>query len=71
MIAKRLKKKYAQGNLYKTTTENKLLFTRDRIFTINKRVVADNEGTCYYWLKENDQKVNGQFYMRELFVLKD
>ena len=37
---------------------------------MNKRVLADNEDTYYYWLKENDEKVNAQFYGQELFALK-
>ena len=53
----RLKKKQAPCNLYKSMTENKSFFTRDRVFTMNKRVLADNEDTYYYWLKENDEKV--------------
>ena len=43
-------------------TENKPFFNRDRFFTVNKRVLVDNEDTYYYWLKENDEKVNGWFY---------
>ena len=66
----RLKKKQAPCNLYKSMTENKSFFTRDRVFTMNKRVLADNEDTYYYWLKENNEKVNAQFYGQELFALK-
>ena len=66
----RLTKKQAPCNLYKSMTENKSFFTRDRVFTMHKRVLADNEDTYYYWLKENDEKVNAQFYGQELFALK-
>ena len=36
VLAERLKKKDAPGNLYKASTDNMLLFNRDRIFTIYK-----------------------------------
>lgn len=42
VIAEWLKKKDASGNLYKSTTENKPFFNKDKVFTINKRVLADN-----------------------------
>ena len=71
VIAKRLKKKVVPGNLYKSTNENKPFFNKDQVFTINKRVWADNEDTYYYWLKESNEKVNGWFYGQELFALKD
>lgn len=40
-------------------------------FTLNKRVLADNEETYYYWLKESEEKVNGRFCRQELFALRD
>ena len=43
VLAERLRKKDAPGKLYKSTTENRPFFNRNRIFTINKRVrVGDN-----------------------------
>ena len=40
--AERLKKKDAPRNLYKASTENMLLFNRNRIFTIYKRAKLNN-----------------------------
>ena len=71
VTAELLKKKDAPGNLYKGTTEYKPFLNRDRAFTINKRVLADNEDTYFYWLKENDKKVNSWFYRQELLALQD
>ena len=71
VIAERLKRKNAPGNLYKSTTENKPFFNRDRVFIINKKVLVDNEDSYYYWLKENQAKVNGRFYRQELFALRN
>ena len=42
VVAERLKKKDAPGNLYKSTTENKPFFNRDRVSTINNRDLAEN-----------------------------
>ena len=47
VVAERLKKKDAPGNLYKSTTENKPFFNRDRVSTINNRDLAENEDTYY------------------------
>ena len=56
VLAKRLRKKDAPGRLYKSTTENKSLFNRDRIFTISERSKLNNN-TDLYCLKENGQKI--------------
>ena len=42
VLAERLKKKEAAGNLYKAFTGNMLLFNRNRIFTIYKRAKLNN-----------------------------
>ena len=68
VLAERLKKKDASGRLYKSTTENRPFFNRNRIFTINKRVPTDNN-TYYYCLKENGQEVKNRFLREELFSL--
>ena len=70
VLAERLKKKDAPGRLYKSTTENRPFFKRDRIFIINDRVKLGN-GIYHYWLKENDRKVKGRFAREELFALSD
>ena len=50
--------------------ENKRLFNRQRIFTIDKSVLLCEE-TYNYWPKENDKQSNGHFYRQELFALKN
>ena len=42
VLAERLKKKDASGNLCKASTENIPFFNRDRIFTIYKRAKLEN-----------------------------
>ena len=42
VLAERLKKKDAPGNLYKASTENIPFFNRDRIFTIYKKAKLEN-----------------------------
>ena len=73
VITEGLKKKDSPGNVYKSMTENKHFLKRDMVFTINKKVLAENEDAYYYyhWLKENDGKVNGGFYRHEEFALRD
>ena len=68
VLAERLRKKDALGRLYKSTTENRPYFNRNRIFTINKRVQRSDK-TYYYCLNENNQKVKNQFLREELFAL--
>ena len=52
VLAERLKKKDASGNLYKASTDNISFFNRNRIFTIYKRIKL-NDGTYLYWVEEN------------------
>ena len=68
LLAETLKKKDAPGRLYKSTTENRPYFNRNRIFTINKRVLMGGN-TYYYGLKENGQEVKNQFSREEIFAL--
>ena len=68
LLAETLKKKDAPGRLYKSTTENRPYFNRNRIFTINKRVLMGGN-TYYYGLKENGQEVKNQFLREEIFAL--
>ena len=70
VLAERLKKKDAPGNLYKASTENKPFFNRKRIFTIYKRVKLNN-GTFLYWIEENGKKIEGRFLRQELFALNN
>ena len=56
VLAERLKKKDAPGNLYKLSTENMSFFNRDRIFTIYERAKLNN-GTYLYWVEEDSKKL--------------
>ena len=67
VLAERLKKKDAPGNLYKASTDKILFFNRNRIFTIYKRATLNN-GTYLYWVKENGKKIDGRFLRQELFA---
>ena len=51
LLAERLKKKDAPGNLYKALTENMPFFNRNRTFPIHKRAKLNN-GTFLYWVEE-------------------
>ena len=68
VLAERLKKKDAPGNLYKASTDNMPFFNRDRIFTIYKRAKLNN-GTYLYWVEEDGKKTNGRFLRQELFAI--
>ena len=70
VLAERLKKKDAPGNLYKASTENMPFFNRNRIFTIYKRAKLNN-GTYLYWVEEDGKKINGRFLRQELFALNN
>ena len=52
VLAERLKKKDAPGNLYKASADNMSFFNRNCIFTIYKRAKLDND-TYLYWVEEN------------------
>ena len=60
VLAERLKKKDARGNLYKASTDNIRFFNRNRIFTIYKRAKLNND-TYLYWVEENGKKIDGRF----------
>ena len=68
VLAERLKKKDASGNLYKASTDNIPFFNRNRIFTIYKRAKLEN-GTYLYWVEEDGKKIKDRFLRQELFVL--
>ena len=68
VLAERLRKKDAPGNLYKASNDNIPFFNRERIFTIYKRVKLDN-GIYLYWVEEKGKKVEGRFLRQELFAL--
>ena len=58
VLAERLKKKDAPGNLYKASTDNMPFFNRDRIFTIRTKL---NNDTYLFWVEEDGKKINGRF----------
>ena len=68
VLAERLRKKGAPGNLYKASTDNIPFFNRERIFTIYKRVMLNN-GTYLYWVEEKSKKIDDIFLRQEIFVL--
>ena len=70
VLAERLKKKDAPGNLYKASTDNILLFNRGRIFTIYKRAKINNS-IYLYWVEEDGKKINDRFLRQELFALNN
>ena len=71
VLAERLRKKDAPGNLYKSTTENTPFFNRNELFIVRKVVPVDN--TYYYWIsKTGDSKlISNKFLRQELFAIKD
>ena len=68
VLAERLKKKDAPGNLYKASTKNMPFFNRNRIFTIYKKAKLNN-GTYLYWIEEDSNKINGRFLRQELLAI--
>ena len=60
VLAERLRKKDAPGNLYKASTDNMPFFNRNRIFTIYKRAKLNN-GIYLYWVEEDGEKIDGRF----------
>ena len=70
VLAERLRKKDAPGNLYKASTDNIPFFNRNRIFTIYKRAKL-NDGIYLYWIEENGKKIEGRFLRQELFALNN
>ena len=60
VLAERLKKKDAPGNLYKASSENMSFFNRDSVFTIYKRAKLNNS-TYLYWVEEDHKKLMVDF----------
>ena len=50
VLAERLRKKDAPGNLYKSTTENISFFNREEIFIVRK--VLSKEDSYNYWISK-------------------
>ena len=70
VLAKRLRKKDAAGNLYKASTDNIPFFNRNRIFTVHKRAKLNND-IYLYWVEEDSEKIDGRFFREELFALNN
>ena len=72
VLAERLKKKDAPGNLYKSTTENTPFIHRNEVFIVRKVVLTDY--TYYYWIlktTDGDKLIDNRFLREELFALKN
>ena len=71
VLAERLTKKDAPGNLYKSTTKNTRFFNRNEVFIVRKVVPTDD--TYYYWISkttDGDKLIGNRFLRQELFALK-
>ena len=63
--AERLKKKDAPGKLYKSTTQNKMFFNKDKVYIIKKRVKTTSND-WYYWVAEENSEIINKFrYLRQ------
>ena len=72
VFAKRLRKKDAPANLYKSTTENMPCFNRNEVFIVRKVVLTDD--TYYYWISkttDGDKLVDNRFLRQKMFALKN
>ena len=72
VLAERLRKKNAPGNLYKSTTENTPFFNRNEVFIVRKVVPTDD--TYYYSIlkiTDGDKLIDNRFLRQELFALKN
>ena len=71
VLAERLKKKDAPGNLYKSATENISFFNREKIFIVRK--VLSTENSYNYWISRSidGEIIDKRFLRQELFALKN
>ena len=72
VLAERLRKKDAPGNLYKSTTENTPFFNRNEVFIVRKVVPTDD--TYYYWISkttDSDKLIDNRFLRQGVFALKN
>ena len=70
VLSEHLKKKDAPGKFYKSSTENKTFFNRDRIFVIVNKSKINDQGFIYS-IKESNKKINGRFLRQELYALNN
>ena len=71
VLAKRLRKKDAPRNLYKSTTENISSFNREEIFIVRKVLLKEN--SYNYWISKttDGEIIKKIFLQQELFPLKN
>ena len=70
VLAERLRKKDAPGNLYKSTTKNTPFFNRNELFIVRKVVPVNN--TYYCISKTGGSKlISNKFLRQELFAIKN
>ena len=72
VLAERLRKKDAPGNLYKRTTKNTPFFNRNQVFIVREVVPTDD--TYCYWISkttDGDKLIDNRFLRQQLFALKN
>ena len=67
-----LKKKEAPSIFYKSTTDKKSFFTKNKRFVVTRRF-ENHRGTEFYRVQELDttKKVEGRFLRKELFAIEN
>ena len=70
VLSERIKEKEAPGKLYKSTTQNKSFFNKDKIFIVKKRVKTISNDWYYWVAEEKSDKINKFRFVRpELYAL--
>ena len=70
VLSERFKEKEAPGKLYKSTTQNKSFFNKDKIFIVKKRVKTISNDWYYWVAEEKSDKINKFRFVRpELYAL--
>ena len=71
VLAERIRKKDAPGNLYKSTTANISFFNREQIYKVRK--VFSREDSYDYWISKVDSEkiIEQRFLRQELLALKN
>ena len=71
VLAERLRKKDALGNLYKSMTQNISFFNREEICIVRKVLLKEN--SYNYWISKTagGRIINKRFLRQELFALKN
>ena len=72
VLAERLKKKNAPGNLYKSMTENISFFNREEIFILERKALLQ-ENSYNYWISKTvgGEIINKRFLQQESLALKN